>query len=235
MQVNKKTRIRVEADLRPQIAAGLRSARKALGISQSALAEALGSSQGAITRWEREIDSPPISAFSLLAQLVPEEQRSFWMELAGQPMTNNQDAVSKMRVIPVLRDPAAAGTARLIRENEVDYELLFPPELLPAGGKLVAFKVAGDSMLPVLHTGFIVLVDTAQRDVAKLVGKMVAARDENGVTIKWLRKQGKMYLLVPQNTAPQHEVRIITEADDVSIVGEVVKWIGQPYVDKKRK
>ena len=83
MAVNQKTRLRVSADLRPFIADALRAARKSLGYNQTQLAEALGSSQGAVTRWERKIDSPPVSAFGMLARLVPEDQKDFWLELSG--------------------------------------------------------------------------------------------------------------------------------------------------------
>jgi len=236
MEVNKKTRLRVTADLRPQIADGLRAARKSLGLTQTALAEALGSSQGAITRWEREIDSPPVSVFALLAKLVPDEQRALWLELQGGPTAEDDAMSSAMRSIPVLRDAAAAGTARVIDEREIDYALLFPPRLLPPGGKLVGIKVAGDSMSPILESGYIAITDVSQRDPAKLVNRMVAARDEDGVTIKWLRKQKvSLYLLVPQNTSPRHPVRILDAGDNWSIVGKVVKWIGEPPPPPKEK
>lgn len=234
MEVNKKTRLRVTADLRPQIADGLRAARKALGLTQTALAEALGSSQGAVTRWERKIDSPPISAFLVLAELVPEEQRAFWIELAGGSPSEEEAVTSHLRSIPVLRDAAAAGTPRIIEEKEIDYTLLFPPHLLPAGGKLVGIKVYGDSMAPILETGYVALIDIAQRQATKLVDKMVAVREGDGVTLKWLRKQEDLYLLVPQNTSPRHPVRIMKAEGDWSIIGEVVKWIGTPRPVKRK-
>lgn len=235
MDVNKKTRLRVSANLRPKIADGLRIARKSLGLTQAELAQVLGSSQGAITRWERQIDSPPVAVFNLLADLVPDEQRHLWIELAGGESPSHDAMTAHMRSIPILRDSAAAGTARIIDEREIDFTLLFPPRLLPAGGKLVGFKITGDSMSPILETGYVVLIDITQRDPAKLVDRMVAASNEHGVTIKWLRKQDDIYLLVPQNTSPRHPVRVITSHGGWSIVGEVVKWIGAPPPPPKRK
>jgi hypothetical protein len=47
-----------------------------------------------------------------------------------------------------------------------------------------------------------VLIDLTQKDPKRLVNDMVAARDaEGGVTIKWLRKIGNYYMLVPQHTS----------------------------------
>lgn len=83
MNVNKKTRLRVSAADRPEIAEAFRLARKNLGLTQSELAEELGSSQGAITRWERGKDSPPVSALLALAELVPPAEKGFWISTAG--------------------------------------------------------------------------------------------------------------------------------------------------------
>lgn len=233
MQVNKKTRLRVEAELRPQIADGIRAARKSLGLTQASLAEALGSSQGAITRWEREIDSPPVAVFNILAKLVPDEQRDFWLQLSGDAYRDLD--MNDLRSIPVLHDAAAAGTPRVVDENEIDFNLLFPPKLLPSGGKLVGVRVSGDSMSPILEDGYIALLDVSQRQPSKLVGKMVAARQGDGITLKWLRRQkGDIYLLVPQNTSQRHDIEFVSQEGDWSIVGEVVKWIGQPHLPKRK-
>jgi SOS-response transcriptional repressor LexA len=140
------------------------------------------------------------------------------------------------RQVPVLRDAAAAGTPRAIDEGEIEYTLTFPPSLLPRGGKLFGVKIEGDSMSPFLETGYVVLIDVASRSPERLAGRMVAAREGDGLTIKWLRKQGDgVYLLVPQNTSLRHQIHIMHADGDWSIVGEVVKWIGEPPPPPKRK
>jgi SOS-response transcriptional repressor LexA len=77
-----------------------------------------------------------------------------------------------------------------------------------------------------------VIIDAAQHDPKKLVGQMVAAREGDGVTIKWLRKDKNDYLLVPQHVSPKFPVRIMRDEDDWSVVGVVVKWIGYPSLGK---
>ena len=117
---------------------------------------------------------------------------------------------------------------------EVDYILHFPPHMLPRGGKLIAgCGVAGDSMSPLLEDGYIALVDVSLHEPNRLIGKMVAAREADGITLKWLRKQGDVYLLVPQNTSPRHSIQILSTEGEWSIVGEVVKWIGEPPSAKR--
>lgn len=83
-------------------------------------------------------------------------------------------------------------------------------------------------MEPILRDNDIALVDVSRRDLKKLNERMVAVRIGDGVTIKWLRYAGKFFQLAPQNTSLRHEIRILTEDDDWSIVREVVKWIGEP-------
>lgn len=89
-------------------------------------------------------------------------------------------------------------------------------------------------MSPILEPGYIVLVDTGDRDPRRLVNQMVAARADDGVTIKWLRKEKETYILLPNHTSLRHPVRIISPgSDSVSIVGRVVKWIGEPPLPRK--
>lgn len=100
-------------------------------------------------------------------------------------------------------------------------------------GELIALRITGDSMAPIIQDGYIVIIDTSKRQAKQLVEKMVAAREDDGVTIKWLRRDGDTFLLVPQHVSPRHPVRIVQPFGDFSIVGEVVKWIGEPPPARK--
>jgi SOS-response transcriptional repressor LexA len=88
-------------------------------------------------------------------------------------------------------------------------------------------------MSPIIGDGYIVIIDTSRRDPKKLIERMVAAREGDGVTIKWLRSDNGTFLLVPQHVTPRHQVRVMRADGDFSIVGEVVKWIGQPAPIRK--
>ena len=76
-------RLRVSADQRPEISTAFRKARNSIGISQEELAARLGSSQDAVSRWERGKDSPPISALIALTEMLPERDRAWWRERTG--------------------------------------------------------------------------------------------------------------------------------------------------------
>lgn len=232
MDVNKNMRMRADEELRLKIGEAIRHARKRLNLNQAELAQTLGTGQTNISKWEKGKDKPPHTALLVMADLVPDAEKGQWQEWAG--IKPSPPSPREPRDIPVLRDAAAAGTPRMVNEKEIDFRLSLPSHLLPIGGKLFGVPIDGDSMSPVLETGYVAVVDINRRDPKKLQNRMVAARDEDGgVTIKWLRYQEPMYLLVPQNTSLRHPVRIIREGDEVSIVGEVVMWIGKPPIPRK--
>jgi SOS-response transcriptional repressor LexA len=235
MDVNKKTRLRVNADSRPEIAGAFRAARKSIGLSQEELACVIGGSQDAISRWERGIDSPPVSALIALTEMLPEEERAWWREQTGQHSAKKvtEDGEQNVRLVPLLRDAIAAGSGRIVDEQEVVAQIPFLSQWLPKGGSLYALKVRGESMAPIINDGNVVIVNIRQRDPAKLVERMVCAREGDFVTVKWLRRDGNTYLLVPQHTSPAYPVRIMRRVGDFSIVGEVVKWIGYPPLARK--
>jgi SOS-response transcriptional repressor LexA len=81
-------------------------------------------------------------------------------------------------------------------------------------------------MAPIVLDGYIVVIDTLQRAPERLAGRMVAAREGDGVTIKWLRKDGDTFFLEAQNISRRHQVRVLRSDGDFSIIGAVVKLIG---------
>jgi SOS-response transcriptional repressor LexA len=210
--------------------------RKSLGYTQQQLADALGIIQSRVANWESGKQKPPGPICARLSKLAPVENRAFWLKHAGldDVQTRIEEEVG-IRWIPLLRDPAAAGTPRVIDESEIQEMLDFPRSLMPPGGSIVAIKVTGDSMHPILEEGYTAFIDIASRNPEHLVGRMILAREGDGVTIKWFRKQEQMYLLVPENSSA-HPIHVWESSDNRAIVGEVVCWIGHPrQIHHKRK
>lgn len=81
-------------------------------------------------------------------------------------------------------------------------------------------------MEPILKEGYVVAVDTSERDPRRLVQKMVLVRersgDDAGVTIKWLDRSPGGYTLTPENK----DVRPTVMTEDHEIVGRVIWWHG---------
>ena len=84
---------------------------------------------------------------------------------------------------------------------------------------LVACRVDGESMEPMLHSRDIVVID---RDDKKLVkNKMFAVYHEEGLTAKYVEKQRNLLILRPININSQVLVVDLNEHDD-PIVGRII-------------
>ncbi len=250
---------------KPAWALKIKATRTRLGMNQGDFAAKLKTTQSNVSKWEAGEYKPSPELFMRMAELagwdhpdalafmewggVPgsflkgESEKglvpSVLIEKALQQKTIKIDLSDRdtpeVRNIPLLKDAAAAGTARAVNEKEIEAIVPFPRIWIGNSGNLYAIKVDGDSMSPILESGYIAIVDVTQRDPKKIINRMVAARERDGVTIKWLRHQDGLYLLVPQHTSQDHPVRVMREEGEWSIAGVVVKWIGQPPPPKKHK
>ncbi len=125
--------------------------------------------------------------------------------------------------VPLLRDEAAAGTPRSISEADVEGYVLLPKQWCAKPEELTCVRVRGDSMVPILYDGALVGIDHSQRDPASLHQKMVAARYDEGVTVKWLERlpDGRLRL-VPENKS--HRVVLLPRSARNPIIGLVCWW-----------
>lgn len=130
------------------------------------------------------------------------------------PQIRNEDYVS----IPLTASSIAAGQP-IIAENDIeDYVLLH----IRAAGKrknLVACKVDGVSMEPMLHSGDIVVIDRDDRKIVK--NKMYAVFYEEGLTAKYIERQKDLLILRPINPNAQVQVVNLVEHPD-PIVGRII-------------
>jgi SOS-response transcriptional repressor LexA len=208
-----------------------------------------GVAQQTVSKWESGTAMPTPANFSMLATLASGDDRLYFLRAAATGAGIDQasknllsrtparpERGSGMVFIPLLKDSAAAGTPRALDEKNIETQLEIPAWMCPKAKGCVAIRVTGDSMSPILEDGYIVLVDTTQRDPKKLVNEMVAARDsEGGVTFKWLRKMKNVYVLMPNHTSIRHDPIVIDSDDDYAVVGRIVHFIGQPPRPKGRK
>ena len=125
--------------------------------------------------------------------------------------------------IPLLRDAAAAGSPREISEADVEGYALIQYPWCPNPAAFTCVRVHGDSMTPILHDGALVAIDHSQRDPLALHQKMVAARVNSGVTIKWLdRLPDGTLLLVSENKS--YAPIPLPRTSDNPIIGLVAWW-----------
>jgi hypothetical protein len=144
--------------------------------------------------------------------------------------------------VPLFRDPASACKRGKLDDKNIQSFVPIDKGMVPHGSALIAVRAKGDSMAPILRDNYIVVVDTAQRDLEKLVGEMVLTCDRTDATFRWLRKippnesnhSFDFYILVPEKISNSCQVSFFNEQFGSEIVGAVVLWIGMPS-SKKRK
>ncbi len=130
------------------------------------------------------------------------------------PKLRDEDYVS----IPLTESSIAAGQPIIQGDKIEDYVLLH----IRAAGKrrnLVASRVDGDSMEPMLHSGDIVVIDRDDKRVLK--NRIYAIFHEEGLTAKYVERKKELLILRPIN--PNSDVQIIdlNELPD-PIVGRII-------------
>jgi SOS-response transcriptional repressor LexA len=213
-----------------------------LQCTQTRLAEMLGVTLSTVAKWESGNVKPSKMAILALAER-DFQNKAYWLELAGplhasvgslvdaykQTHSFDPDKVQAIRI----HGSAGAGPNRF-PSSEAEEQIFLPRSWFKSGQVLIGLHVKGDSMAPLIEDGFLVLVDVHDnQDFASLDGKVVAARDEHGVCIKWLRKKGRSFYLISQNVSAEYPP-IEVERDGYAVVGRVVKWIGEPFGERKR-
>ena len=132
----------------------------------------------------------------------------------GESKLDPEDYLS----IPLTRSSIAAGQPIIQEEDVEDYVLLH----IRAAGKrvnMVASRVDGNSMEPMLHSGDIVVIDRSDKRWAK--NKIFAIFYENGLTAKFLEHKNHLLILRPINPLCDVQIIDLNEQPD-PIVGRII-------------
>ncbi len=109
-----------------------------------------------------------------------------------------------------------------------------PPEWCPHPAGTTCLRVKGDSMTPLIHDGWVIVVDTTETDHSQLHGKIVVAwHKEKGLSVSNLQRFDHTEVLVPEN----REYNSVTFGAEYGwrIIGKVLWWIGKPEEAPRHK
>ena len=189
--------------------------RKQRGYSQQKLSALLNVHQTAISQWETGRTSPDIDTASRMARLfeVPLEY------VLGENIDAHPTKPKGVK-IPVLGIVPAGIPIEAIEEI-LDYEEI--TEQMAAQGEYFGLKIKGDSMLPQICNGDIVIV-RKQPDVDSGDTAIVMVNGDEA-TCKKVVKQSNGIMLVPNN--PSFDTRFFTNKEisstPVRVIGKVVE------------
>ena len=147
-----------------------------------------------------------------IAALIPRER--------SPERGESESAVVMIPFAPEVR--LAAGTGEVVFEESPEVSIAVAAEALASWARperLTCVRAAGDSMLPAIHDGDLVVVDAGRRE--PLDGHLFAVRTAAGLVIKRLRRSRDRWLLTSDN--PLHPPHPVVEED--RILGQVA-WSG---------
>lgn len=210
----------------------LKELRKKQNLSLGKLGEILSIHKQTLEFYEKGAWSVPWDLLHEFANKLGVAPHEFFMENNAQsvqipelnifqtssaknaPKISQEDYVS----IPLTDSAIAAGQPIIQEENIEDYVLLH----VRAAGKssnLVASRVDGTSMEPMLHSGDIVVVDRNEKILVK--GRIFAVYYEGGLTAKYLERQKSLLILRPLNPISEVQIINLNEQPD-PVVGRII-------------
>lgn len=149
--------------------------RQARGMSQVALARAVGTAQTTISSWERNRTEPSRSDVERVA-----------MALGVKPSKIEMGLGDWRKEVPVVGYVAAGATAVLYSEGQGELGYVAAPE--DAGPKTVAAEIRGDSMGPVLDSWLVFYDDVRSPVTPDMHGRLcVVGLSDGRVLVKRLR------------------------------------------------
>jgi SOS-response transcriptional repressor LexA len=116
---------------------------------------------------------------------------------ASGPLAAMVSAARRMHAAPVVELGVAAGSGRELLDEPCDTWVALPPEL--PSSRYVALRVVGDSMLPLLHSGDLVLLDLGAPVRVGMVA--VASHPQHGYVVKLTARGGQGLALLSLNPA----------------------------------
>jgi len=187
----------------------IKTLRKANKMTQDQLAKKLNVAPTSVSAWERNANKPMMDKLSQIAELFDVQITYFYEnELIDRP---------SFRRIPIIGKIACGDP--IDREENIEgyrYELA---QGLPSGD-LVSLVADGDSMSPTIQHGSFV---TIKKQTTADDGQMAAVRfrETGEVTLKRIKRQGQMLLLIPDNS--DYDTIVVTHENPADIVGRVIR------------
>jgi SOS-response transcriptional repressor LexA len=139
-----------------------------------------------------------------------------------------QDNLVAIPVLPVVAathggkgDPVDA-----LEQAHPESMLAAPSDWCPNPAHTSCLRVHGRSMMPLIHDGYIIVIDTSQNNRLKLYGQIVvAAHKEQGLIVSRLQRFDHTEVLVPENR--EYESTAVS-TNGWRVVAKILWWIGRP-------
>lgn len=197
----------------------------ALGKKQVEFAKSVGMNQSYLSQVIRGKYEPRSYLLDAIEKSWGISRR--WLETGEGEMFVPPPAAARVTVetsglvaVPLYADPVAAGAALINNEEIEDYAWIHKNQI-GRRKNLIAVRIQGDSMAPVLRSGDIVVID---RDDRTPPGVFCVRLDE-GATVKRVKLIGRQLLITAENREEFQEVIVSPARVRDVLIGRVVwQW-----------
>jgi len=133
-------------------------------------------------------------------------------------------AIPLQEVVAASHGERGDRTATL-HDAPVEYVIAAPKNWCPHPSATTCLRVRGKSMMPLIHDGYILAVDSSQTDPGKLSGKIVIAwHRDMGLIVTRLQHYHHTEVLQPENR--EYESIVLDGKHEWKILAKVLWWIG---------
>ena len=153
------------------------------------------------------------------------------LRIAAAGSGRRKSQPSQLIAVPLLKVVVAShgGTgdiSPMLDDAPVESAIAAPNEWCPNPSTSTCLRVSGNSMAPLIHDGYILAVDSSQRDRSDLEGHIVIAWNKNkGLTVSRLKRYGQEELLQSENR--DYEPIMLDGKEKWLILAKVLWWIGK--------
>jgi len=218
----------------------IRELREKAKMSQAELGRKLRVSQTRISRYEAGHAAPTSKMLVKLSEIfdVPLDylllgteppppyapELKVYMVSRWRQAFENLDYIDNYVPLPLLADSVAAGPPRKVDPDDIEGFALIHTSWCPNPENFTVVRVRGGSMEPLLREGSLVAINHAKRDPKGLDGKIVAFKQDGGVSIKICQYIAPDLVIGrPYNTESREQLVFKGEEIEDCIVG-VVEW-----------
>ncbi|GIU52174.1 hypothetical protein TUM4438_44180 [Shewanella sairae] len=195
----------------------LKNTRKSLGFTQLDIAEHVGISKAAVSRWELGYSCPSGEVLHLLAEKL---QCTVNYLLSGE-----DDICNNVTFLRFYYETATTGIAGVRWEENIK-NVPLPKAVVEAQGqeeKLYCVKVQGVSMNPVLRDGSVVAFNTQKKSIKD--GFMYVIKQDNFLRVKLLIEAPDRIIIRSYNQEFEDEVISKKSRADFHVLGQVFWYV----------
>ena len=116
-------------------------------------------------------------------------------------------------------------SSAILHDAPVESVIAAPQDWCPNPSATTCLRVRGKSMMPLIHDGYILVVDSSQTDPAKLNGKVVIAwHRDMGLTVSRMHHYGNTDVLEAENR--EYDPIVLNSSQNWKVLAKVLWWIG---------